>query len=295
MPWAPESPWYYVRKGDTESARKSLRQLYGPSVDLEPHLAAIVKTVEDEREVTKAARWIQCFQGTNLIRTMISTGVFMCQHLSGIVFVLGFSTYFFELAGIKTASAFDLGVGVTACGVVGVVISWSLVNNFGRRNLFLIGMAGLTTVLFLIGICDVIPTAGARWAEASFTVVYALVYQATIGCIAFSILGETSSTILRAKTVGLATAVQAVFGTVMNVVVPYMVNPDKADLKGKVGFVFGGASLLATIWTYFYIPELKGRTFDEIDYMFQQRIDPRKMGSFEFPTKIEEGQGKELD
>ena len=58
------------------------------------------------------------------------------------------------------------------------------------------------------------------------------------------------------------------------------VNPDKANLRGKVGFVFGGASLLGTVWSYFYIPELKDRTFQEIDYLFHHRVPPRKMGKF---------------
>lgn len=31
--------------------------------------------------------------------------------------MLGFSTYFFELAGFADSKAFDLGVGVTAIGV----------------------------------------------------------------------------------------------------------------------------------------------------------------------------------
>jgi len=68
----------------------------------------------------------------------------------------------------------------------------------------------------------------------------------------------------------------------MNVVVPYLVNPDKADLKGKVGFIFGGLSAMATVWSFLYIPELKGRTFDEIDHMFQNKVNPRKMGSYAF-------------
>jgi hypothetical protein len=285
LPFAPESPWYYVRKGQLDKAQKSLARLHGSNSDLAPKLAIIVKTVEEDAEATKAARWIQCFQGTNLVRTLISTGVFACQHLSGIVFALGFSTYFFELAGIDTSKAFDLGVGVTACGVVGVIISWSAINTFGRRKLFICGMIGMTLVMFLMGILDVVHTSAARWVQASCTVVYALIYQITIGCIAFAILGEASTPSLRAKTVGLATAVQSIFGTVMNLVVPYMVNPDKANLKGKVGFVFGGASAIATVWSYFYIPELKGRTFEEIDYMFHHKVKPRYMGKFSFEER----------
>ena len=64
--------------------------------------------------------------------------------------------------------------------------------------------------------------------------------------------------------------------------VPYLVNPDKANLKGKVGFIFGGLSAIATLWSFFYVPELKGRTFDEIDHMFQSKIKPRNMASYTF-------------
>ena len=92
------------------------------------------------------------------------------QHLTGIFFVLGFLTYFFELAGIFDSNAFDLGVGVTSCGVVGNVISWAVLNNFGRRKSFVSGMIVLTTALFLIRIMDV-PTPALKWVQASLTVV----------------------------------------------------------------------------------------------------------------------------
>jgi len=298
LPFAPESPWHFVYQNRIEDARRSLQRLHGKDVDVGPRLAMIIRTIEEDSELFESGRWSQCFRGTNLIRTVISVGVFACQHLSGIVFALGFSTYFFELAGIPLSHAFDLGVGVTACGVVGVIISWSVINTVGRRKLFVGGMIGMTIVMVLMGILDVVHTSAARWVQASCTVVYALIYQITIGVIAFALLGEVSTPALRARTIGLATACQAVFGTLMNIVVPYMVspqfkgrlespitdfsfpkvNPDKANLKGKVGFVFGGASLLGTIWSYFYVPELKDRTFQEIDYLFHHRVPPRKMG-----------------
>jgi hypothetical protein len=240
LPFAPESPWFYVRKNQIDQAAHVLRKLYPASTDTTPKLAMIIRTVDEENEASRSARWIHCFKSTNLIRTCISIGVFACQQLSGIVFVLGFSTYFFELAGINTSDAFDLGVGVTACGVVGCIISWSVINSWGRRKLFITGMTAITIVLLLIGILDVVQTNAARWAQASLTVVYAMLYQLSIGPLAFAILGETSSTTLRAKTVGLATACQAVFGTIMNVVVPYLVDPTAANLRGKVGFIFGG-------------------------------------------------------
>lgn len=280
LPFAVESPWYLIRRNNVDGARRALRRLYGKNTEVETKLAAMRETLALERAMEKVT-WTECFRGTNRIRTGISIGGFVAQHFTGIIFVYGYSTYFFELAGLATPEAFNLGVGVTACGVVGNMISWALVNSFGRRRIFLTGLVSLTTTLLLIGILDVVPSQAAAWAQASFTVVYALLYQASVGAISFVLLGEVSSPQLRAKTTALATATQSVFGILMNVVVPYMVNPDAGNMKGKVGFVFGGLSLVATIVSFLYIPELKGRTFAEIDLMFSQRVRLRKMGSYE--------------
>jgi hypothetical protein len=140
-------------------------------------------------------------------------------------------------------------------------------------------VAILTGLLILIGVLDLVPTQSAKWAMAAITVIWAFVYFMTIGAMAFVILGETSASPMRARTVAWATAVQAIMGLIMNFAIPYMVNPDEANLKGKVGFVFGGLGAIATVWASMYVSELKGRKFEEIDRMFFARVLPRKMGS----------------
>lgn len=279
LPLAPESPWHLARKGNREDALKAIRKLFGASYDAEQRLLAIEATIEEESSSQSTELgFLDCFRGANRLRTGISTGVFLCQHLVGIVFVLGYSTYFFQLAGVEASNSFDLGVGVTACGVLGNIASWFVVERYGRRAVFLWGMGALTFILLLIGIMDVVPTRAAAWVQASATVVYAFVYFLTIGATAFVILGEASSTVLRAKTISLATATQAICGLVMNVAIPYLINPDEANLRGKVGFIFGGLALIGTAGSWIYIPELKGKTFDEIDRLFTSKVPPRMMG-----------------
>ena len=231
LSFAPESPWYFVRKGDREGAQRCLKQLYGKNTCVDHKLRMITRTVEAEIELAGSSTWSQCFRGTDLRRTMISIGVFACQYLSGIIFALGYSTYLFELAGLELSHAFDVGVGVTAIGVMGCIFAWSLMNTWGRRKLFISGMVGMTMVMLLMAVLDVVPSNGARWAQASCTVVYALFYQATVGPLAFTILGETSTPMLRAKTIGLATACQALFGTTFNIMIAYMIDPNTLNLK----------------------------------------------------------------
>ncbi|KAJ1325303.1 MFS transporter SP family general alpha glucoside:H+ symporter [Microdochium nivale] len=282
LPFAPETPWYLARKGKREQALAEIRKLYGSDYDAETKLLYLEATIAEEESTNSGQCFIDCFRGTNRLRTGISMGVFLCQHLVGIVFVLGYSTYFFQLAGFESARSFDLGVGVTACGVAGNMASWFVVERYGRRPVFIAGMSALSFILLLIGIMDVVPTAtAASWVQASATVVYAFVYFLTIGAMAFAVLGETSSTALRAKTISLATATQAVCGLVMNFAIPYLVNPDQANLRGKVGFIFGGLALIATLASWVYVPELKGLTFDEIDRLFEAKVPPRKMGGYQ--------------
>ncbi|TPX17701.1 uncharacterized protein E0L32_002802 [Thyridium curvatum] len=286
LPFSPESPWYLVRRGKQDQALDAIRKLYGPDYDAEKRLLSVQATVEAESlDRLHEVGFVDCFKGTNRLRSGISTGVFLCQHLVGIIFVLGYSTYFFQLAGLDVSKSFDLGVGVTACGVAGNICSWFVVERYGRRIIFVSGMAMLTALLLLIGIMDVVPTSGAGWVQAGATVVYAFVYFLTIGAMAFAILGEASSTVLRAKTMSLATATQSLCGLVMNFAIPYMVNPDEGNLRGKVGFVFGGLALIATFGSWLYVPELKGKTFDEIDRLFEARVPPRKMGDYQEPLE----------
>ncbi|RYP42129.1 hypothetical protein DL767_000494 [Monosporascus sp. MG133] len=287
LPFAPETPWYLVRKGKREEAIKSICKLYGTGINVDAKLAMLEATIaEEETSRVEQGGFLRCFKGTDRIRTVISMGVFVCQHAAGIIFVLAYSTYFFQLAGLPISSSFGLGVGVTACGALGNICSWFVVNSFGRRKIFLFGMGALTTLLLLIGILDVVPTGAAQWAQSTMTVIYAFVYFMTIGAMAFAVLGEVSSTSLRAPTMALATATQAVMGIVMHFTIPYMMNPDEGNLKGKVGFIFGGLAIAASVWSWVYVPELKGRAFHEIDHMFQDKVPPRKMGSYIVTTDV---------
>ncbi|KAL2814355.1 hypothetical protein BDW59DRAFT_167223 [Aspergillus cavernicola] len=169
---------------------------------------------------------------------------------------------------------------VTACGVLGNILSWFLINLYGRRRLFLLGMTAMSGLNILIGILDVVPANAAGWVQESLTVIWAFVYKVSIGVCVSILLGEVSTPSLRAKTAALATATESVFGIAMNVAVPYMVNPDAANMKGKVGFVFGGLGAMATFVCFVYIPELKRRTFEEIDIMFRNRVPLKKMGQY---------------
>ncbi|KJZ74252.1 hypothetical protein HIM_06258 [Hirsutella minnesotensis 3608] len=275
--FAPESPWWLVRKGRTEEARESLRRLASSKVDIDATLTFIQETNRLEVELEAGTTYRDCFRRVNLRRTEISSGVYCGQVLSGI-YLINYGTYFFEQAGLPTEQAFNMSVGFLALGFLGALIAWVLLVKVGRRTLYVGGLAILCFLQLVIGVLDCVPSRPARavWAESSLMLVWNLFYNITIGPVCFVLLSECSATRVRSKTVAIATAAQGLLGIVMTVAIPYMINSAQANMQGKLGFFFGGLAGLCMVWAYFRVPETMGRTYEELDLLFDQNVPARK-------------------
>lgn len=285
LPWAPESPWWLVRTKNYTGATKALKKTMSPKMGVAPTLAMMIKTCELEAEMHTGTSYRDIFtkENGNRRRTEICTGVYTVQVMSGI-YLIGYGVYFFEQAGLATADAFYMGIGFLGVGVVGSCLSWGLLILFGRRTIYNWGLALLTFLLLLIGILDCIPnkasTPSIIWAQASILIIWNFFYNLTIGPVGFSILCEISAANVREKTIAFATAVQAAVGIGMTIAVPYLINPDQAALGGKLGFFFGGLAAISLFWAYFRIPETKGRTYGELDALFNLHVPAKKFASY---------------
>lgn len=279
LPFCPESPWFLVRKRRTNYATEVLQKL-GYTSPLTT-LSEISKTITTEEQKATSTSYLDCFRGSDLRRTEIAMGIFSVAQLSGVVFVIGYSSYFFEQAGLSASSSFSMSVGVSVLGLVGVICSWFLINRTGRRSTTLVGMSILTLLLFLIGILDILPSTkkgntAPVYGQVACIIVFAFIYLSTIGPIGFTLFAEISSSRLRSRTVGLGIVVQNLFGVLMNIVVPLLINPDAANLKGKIGFIFGGTAILSLVWVWFRVPETAHRSFEELDYLFERGVSARR-------------------
>lgn len=61
---------------------------------------------------------------------------------------------------------------------------------------------------------------------------------------------------------------------------PYVQDAEYGNLGSRVGFVFGSISILAMIWVFFFFPEMKGRSLEELDEMFNAKITVFKFRSY---------------
>jgi hypothetical protein len=87
---------------------------------------------------------------------------------------------------------------------------------------------------------------------------------------------EVPSPRLRDKSAVVGWSFQNLWAFVVTFVVPYLINDAYAGLQSKVGFIFGSICVLGLVWAYFFFPELKGRSLEEIDEFFQAKVPAGK-------------------
>ncbi|KAF2161413.1 hypothetical protein M409DRAFT_69770 [Zasmidium cellare ATCC 36951] len=280
--FAPESPWYLVRTNRVDDAYKSLAKLGTTDPQAQQQtIAQINHTLKLEQEMESGTSYLDLFRGVDRRKTEIACMAFMGQVLSGSTFAFG-PTYFFQQAGISTTNSYQIAVGGTACGFVGTIFSWYLISKFGRRTLYLGGLILDSILLLTIGIlASASQASGSKWAQATLCILWLLVYSATIGPICYTIISETSSLGLRAKSVCLSRNVYNITQIVANVIEPYLINPTEGGLKGQTAYFWFGTACLAIMWTYFRLPECRGRTYEELNVMFHEKVPARKFASWE--------------
>lgn len=149
----------------------------------------------------------------------------------------------------------------------------------GRRTLFLCGLTGLFLTLLCLGFVGLVPESHNReaaLATGSLMIVWAAFYQFSVGSIAFSLVAELSTRRLQVKTVALSRAAYNVAAIIVNVLTPYMINPTAWDWGNFAGFFWAGTCFCVLIYHYFRLPEPSGRTFAEIDLLFERGVPARK-------------------
>ncbi|KAL4748205.1 hypothetical protein BDW72DRAFT_214972 [Aspergillus terricola var. indicus] len=274
--FAPESPWWHVRRGDITRAKRALQRLTSPqdaSFDADATIAMIQHTNELEKSLSAGTSYLDCFRGVNRRRTEIVCGIWIVQTLSG-QNIMGYFAYFCVQAGLPEIHSFNLSLGQYALGVLGTIGSWFLMAKLGRRTIHLLGLSSLFTLLIITGSLSFAPesNSAAKWAIGVMLMVFTLVYDISIGPVTYSLVSELSSTRLKAKTINLARAGYNISNIVVNVLTNYQLNDSAWAWGARSPYFWAGTCLLCLGWSALRVPEPKGRTYEELDLLFEQRV-----------------------
>jgi len=214
-------------------------------------------------------------------RTYLAVGAISLQAASGAMYMISYGTYFFEMA--KVGSPFENSCILTGLGVVAILINSAVITKWGRRRVFLtIGMilCGITQLIIAIVYDKEGPSTSTGKVIVGVSVVYIVGYNGMVASYAWLCGGELPSQRLRSYTFGLATSIGFLGAWLATFTAPYFINPDSLNWGPKYGYIWAPSCLIAALWTFFCLPEVHNRTFEEIDEMFAARIPARKFRGY---------------
>ena len=240
--------------------------------------------------MSEGTSYFDCFRGVDLRRTEIASFAWVTQAFCGAA-LMGFSVQFYERAGLSTENAFNLNLAQYGLGAIGTLGSWFLMTWIDRRTIYIIGLSGMLILLLVVGGLGTMTGDAASWGAGSLLLVYTFVYDITVGPVCYSIVAEIPSTRLKIKTVVLARNFYNMGGIVNNILMPRMIGLNSWNWGAKTGFFWAGACFLLLTWTYFRLPEPKGRTYGELDVLFEHKVSARKFAS----TKVDQFSGEHTE
>ncbi|EDP54170.1 hypothetical protein KXW98_001488 [Aspergillus fumigatus] len=217
------------------------------------------------------ASWADCFKKGCWRRTHVGMGLMFLQQFVGINALIYYSPTLFETMGLDYDMQLLMSGVLNVTQLVGVMTSVWTMDSLGRRVLLLWGAFFMTVshviIAVLVGLfSNNWPAHRPQgWVSVAFLLFYMLSFGASWGPVPWALPSEVFPSSLRAKGVALSTCSNWLNNFIIGLITPPLV-----ENTGYGAYVFFAVfCLLALVWTFFFIPETKGRTLEQMDHVFK--------------------------
>ncbi len=222
-------------------------------------------------------KWKDLFKGSNLRRTLIVSIIAPGSSAAGSSFTSSYGPIY--IATLNSISAYNFNLVGSVLGFVGNIALMIYMDKVGRRPLII--SSGLFQAACLLVMASTgLMQPSVNQAGTSLIVACVLLFNTSFhtgfASTIHAIIAELPEQSVRAKTQIVAQLVNISIGVGISYTTPYLFRADAANLGPKVGFIFLPIDISIAAFTYFYLPEIKGRSLEEIDLMFMLKISARK-------------------
>ncbi|KAF4201653.1 hypothetical protein CNMCM8927_001296 [Aspergillus lentulus] len=284
--WCPESPRWYARKDRWEEAERSLTWVRTLPAD-HPFIQDELQQIREQILIglapptTKHSPWYYVRRLTRKgTRNRIGIGLLLMafQNLTGVNIITYYSPRIFETLGIGSTATklFATGFYGIAKTVGMIIFSVWLVERVGRRSGLVWGaFIGSLPMWYIGGYVfkqdptgtsargDTVRTA---WGYIAMVCVYlyGLIYCATWQGITWVVCAEIFPIDIRMLCVAITTADQWLWSFIISRTTPYMIT----SLGYGTYFFFASLMICMGFWAWFFVPETKGKTLEEMEALF---------------------------
>ncbi|HYX06390.1 MAG TPA: sugar porter family MFS transporter [Bacteroidales bacterium] len=276
MIFLPETPRWLMSKGYEEKGRKVLKMIEEP--------AMIEKAISDMKEdlklAEKQASWKEMFKPYMKNALIIAIGIMFFQQFVGINTVIYYSPEIFLKAGFQgNEAAIWASVSVGVINVLFTILSLYLIDRLGRRKLYFIGTSGIVVALIFMGLGFALQATlgdATKWFLVGSMLVYIAFFAVSLGPLGWLIISEVFP--LRVR--GLGSSIGSLSNWGFNTLVVWSFFKF-ANIMGtaQVFWLFAAIGIIGIIWGYFFLPETKGVSLEQIENHWKQGKSPRELNA----------------
>lgn len=268
MIYLPESPRWLAMKGQLDRARDVLMRIRGTS-----DVSAEILEVEETIRGTKEHSSITDLLAPSLRPALIAgIGLAIFQQITGINTVIYYAPIILQTAGISSASGAILATaGIGVVNVLMTIVSMRLIDRIGRKPLLLVGIAGMAVTLAVLSFSFHARAQSGElaWIAVVSMMTYVASFAISLGPIFWLLIAEIYPLKIRSSSEGLA----ATFNWGSNLVVALTF----LTLLQRIGasrtfLLYAIFSVASWVFSYYYVPETKGRTLEEIERYWHQQV-----------------------
>ena len=270
--FCPESPRWYIKKGRYSDAFNSLCRLRNTPLQAARDLYYIFAQIQEESDIigksNYVTRFIELFTIPRVRRaTLASFTVMLAQQMCGINIIAFYSSTVFVNAGAGRLQALLASFGF---GLVNFVFAWPAVwtiDTYGRRALLLFTFPQMAWTLLAAGLCFIIPQEQDAHLGliAFFIFLFAAFYSPGEGPVPFTYSAEVFPLSHREVGMSWAVATCLFWAAVLSITFPRLL---RAFHPVGAFCFYAALNVTALVMIFFWVPETKQRTLEELDYVF---------------------------
>ncbi|KAK5644661.1 hypothetical protein RI129_005961 [Pyrocoelia pectoralis] len=270
MYFMPDTPIYLIKCGRRSEAEKSLRYFRGPDHNLCTELKVIEANIAKGEEKKAGLKDLVASRGNR--KAMISAlGLMLFQQMSGINAVIFYTVPIFHSAG-TSMSADVAAVTVSIVQFIIAYVAAMIIDKHDRRFYLMLSSIGMMVCLAALGLyfhlkVNNITFAGLGMLPLGSLVLFIVSFSLGFGPIPWMILSELLAPEIKGVGSGIAVMTNWLLVFVVTFSFPLM----NSGLGGHITFyIFAVILLIGTAFVYYYVPETKGKTLNEIQLLLNK-------------------------
>ncbi|PIK61040.1 putative solute carrier family 2, facilitated glucose transporter member 1-like [Apostichopus japonicus] len=264
LPFCPESPrWLFVNRDKEDACREALVKFRGTE-DVDKEMNEIRRENMESMNTEKVGI-LAVLRRDNPDWTrplIICTCLHLGQQFSGINAIMFYATEIYYQTGMDDTQVAYSTVGTGAINVLMTIVAVFVVDRAGRKALLLIPFAGMVvaTALLTMSLNLQEQSEGWKWVSLILIYIYIIAFAIGPGPIPYVIVPELWAQGPRPAAMSISVQVNWYSNFIVGLTFPFL-----QDTIGAYAFLFFMFfCLLTTIFVFFYVPETKGRTFEDI-------------------------------